>query len=187
MKRLVSLVSLLGATIYLNSVPLSAQGRGRGGTGMGQVGRPASEPRANSPRPDRAPATKGHERSAHAGGESSVSNKLADNTRLTSKMESLLPPGTNVPDAANGFKNLGQFVAAVHVSHNLNIPFDQLKQDVIAKGSLGKAVHALKPDLSKKQLKEATEAAEKEAKQDVENSAGKTAEAEQEASSKTQR
>jgi len=29
------------------------------------------------------------------------------------------PPGTNLQSAATGFKNLGQFVAAVHVSHNL--------------------------------------------------------------------
>jgi hypothetical protein len=38
-------------------------------------------------------------------------------------------------------------VAAVHVSHNLGIPFDQLKAKMIGppKESLGKAIHALKP------------------------------------------
>jgi hypothetical protein len=29
--------------------------------------------------------------------------------------------------AESGFKNHGQFIAALHVSKNLNIPFDQLK------------------------------------------------------------
>ncbi len=39
----------------------------------------------------------------------------------------LLPAGSNIYDACRGFKNWGQCVAAVHVSHNLNIPFADLK------------------------------------------------------------
>jgi hypothetical protein len=41
---------------------------------------------------------------------------------------------------AQGFKNLGQLVAAVHVSHNFYIPFDQLKAKMIGPPteSLGK-------------------------------------------------
>jgi hypothetical protein len=39
----------------------------------------------------------------------------------------MLPAGMTVTDAAQGFKNWGQFVAAVHVSNNLGLPFDQLK------------------------------------------------------------
>ena len=34
---------------------------------------------------------------------------------------------TTIQDAAYGFKNWGQFVAAAHVSNNLNIPFADLK------------------------------------------------------------
>ncbi|HEX9255994.1 MAG TPA: hypothetical protein VF938_10625, partial [Candidatus Angelobacter sp.] len=51
--------------------------------------------------------------------QSSVSTRLSSNTKLASKLQSLLPPGTDLQTAASGFKNLGQFVAAVHVSHNL--------------------------------------------------------------------
>ena len=39
----------------------------------------------------------------------------------------MLPPGTNIQDAALGFKNRGQFIAAVNASTNHNIPFVELK------------------------------------------------------------
>ncbi|MBI2219603.1 MAG: hypothetical protein HYU53_00145 [Acidobacteria bacterium] len=42
-------------------------------------------------------------------------------------MGTALPSGVTVVDAASGFKNLGQFVAAVNVSNNLGIPFADLK------------------------------------------------------------
>ena len=49
--------------------------------------------------------------------------------------------------AAAGFKNQGQFIAALHVAHNLNIPFADLKADMTGTNhdSLGQAIHALKP------------------------------------------
>jgi hypothetical protein len=101
----------------------------------------------------------------------SVSEKLTDNTKLANKLQSLLPTGTNLQNAAQGFKNLGQFVAAVHVSHNLGIPFDQLKAKMIGppKESLGKAIQALKPDAN---AKTETNKATKQAKQDI-NDSGK--------------
>jgi hypothetical protein len=100
---------------------------------------------------------------------SSVSDKLADNTKLSNKLQGLLPTGTNVQNAAQGFKNLGQFVAAVHVSHNLGIPFDQLKTKMMGppKESLGKAIHALKPTANSK---EEAKKGQKEAKQDLDDS-----------------
>ncbi|HLW55607.1 MAG TPA: hypothetical protein VKW06_22455 [Candidatus Angelobacter sp.] len=107
----------------------------------------------------------------HSGstGNKTVSDKLSNNTQLAGKLQSLLPQGTNLQTAAQGFKNLGQFVAAVHVAHNLGIPFDQLKAQMIGppKESLGKAIHALKPDANS-----STEAktAQKQAKQDINDS-----------------
>ena len=99
----------------------------------------------------------------------SISQKLASNTKLASKLQSLLPPGTNLQAAAEGFKNLGQFVAAVHVSHNLGIPFDQLKSKMLGPPSmsLGKAIQALKPTAN---AKAATKQAESEAKDDMKSS-----------------
>jgi hypothetical protein len=56
--------------------------------------------------------------------------KLTKNTALQSKLTTRLTglgyKGT-VFEAAYGFKNLGQFVAATNVSRNLGIPFNQLK------------------------------------------------------------
>jgi hypothetical protein len=100
---------------------------------------------------------------------SSVSERLQDNTKLSSKLQGLLPSGTNVQQAAQGFKNLGQFVAAVHVSHNLGIPFDQLKTKMVGppSESLGKAIHALKPDVKSS---DETKKAERQAKQDIDDS-----------------
>jgi hypothetical protein len=102
----------------------------------------------------------------HDGGRSSISAKLASNTKLASKLQALLPPGTNLQTAAQGFKNLGQFVAAVHVSKNLGIPFDQLKAAMIGPPaeSLGKAIQQLQPSAN---AKAALKTAEKQAKADL--------------------
>ena len=59
-----------------------------------------------------------------------VGSKLTKNTALRTKVQSRLTAlgytGT-VYQAAYGFKNLGQFVAATNVSKNLGISFDKLK------------------------------------------------------------
>lgn len=149
-------------SFVLLGIPLYAQhGHGGGGAtnGMGHSMDHPANSNANS-----------HDSAKGSGGkESSVSDRLQDNTKLSSKLQGLLPPGTNLQQAAQGFKNLGQFVAAVHVSHNLGIPFDQLKAKMIGppKESLGEAIHALKPAASSK---EETKKADKQAKQDMDDS-----------------
>src|SRR4051812_1543582 len=52
---------------------------------------------------------------------------LDQNTKLENRLSSFFPDGTDLSKEAAGFKNLGQFVSAVHVSHNLDIPFENLK------------------------------------------------------------
>ena len=100
-------------------------------------------------------------------GNHSVSEKLSDNKKLAAKLQSLLPKGTNLQTAASGFKNLGQFVAAVHVSNNLGIPFAQLKAKMLGPPaeSLGKAIQQLKPTA---QAKTERKKAERQAKDDLE-------------------
>ena len=91
---------------------------------------------------------------------------LSQNSKLSSKLESLLPTGVTPQQACDGFKNLGQCVAAVHVSHNLGIDFNALKCDMTGKAdtptatcptttstkklSLGQAIHTLKPGADSK-------------------------------------
>jgi hypothetical protein len=85
-------------------------------------------------------------------GKQSPQEVLDRNTQLSSRLNKLLPNGTTAQQACNGFKNLGQCVAAIHVAHNLNIPFADLKDKMTGSGSesLGKAIHTLKPDANAK-------------------------------------
>ena len=77
-----------------------------------------------------------------------VQQKLQRNTNLASKLESRLPAGTNLITAAAGFRNLGQFVAAVNVSNNLGLSFTQLKSRMVDDGmSLGQAIQSLRRDV----------------------------------------
>ncbi len=82
-----------------------------------------------------------------AGGRMNTPERLLDkNPKLSSRLQELLPLGTDLQLAAAGFKNLGQFVAALHVSRNLGIPFDQLKAQMLDNTlSLGAAIQVLKP------------------------------------------
>src|SRR5579864_3691153 len=77
----------------------------------------------------------------------SAATHLAQQPALAAKLQLLLPTGTNLQTAATGFKNLGAFVSAVHVSHNLDIPFATLKAKLTGPDavSLGKAIQELKP------------------------------------------
>jgi hypothetical protein len=71
---------------------------------------------------------------------------LAQNTKLRDKLLTRLPAGTNIDLAAAGFKNLGQFVAAVNVSNNLGLSFDDLKARMTGPNpvSLGQAIQQVK-------------------------------------------
>jgi hypothetical protein len=76
-----------------------------------------------------------------------VPDKIAANPALVTHLQPLLPSGTTLASAATGFRNQGQFIAALHVSHNLNIPFVQLKAEMTGADhdSLGQAIHELQP------------------------------------------
>lgn len=56
-----------------------------------------------------------------------IAQKISSNKGLSSKMDSLLPKNMTLNEASMGFKNQGQFIAALHVSQNLGIPFADLK------------------------------------------------------------
>lgn len=161
----VKLILFLTLTIVLVAMPVYAQHGHGGSMGGGAAASGSMGHGTDHPTPD----SNSHKNSGKGSTESSVSDRLEDNKKLASKLQSLLPAGTDLQQAAQGFKNLGQFVAAVHVSHNLGIPFDQLKAKMIGppKESLGKAVQALKPAANSK---EEVSKAEKQAKQDMDDS-----------------
>jgi len=82
----------------------------------------------------------------------SPSEVLSKIAKLAAKLQTLLPADSNVREAASGFDKFGQFVAALHVAHNLGIPFDQLKSKLVGshKESLTKAIQELSPDANTK-------------------------------------
>lgn len=128
----------------------ASQGQGRGAGPQGpKTGRPATPPargegaKPSSP-PGQATRTGPAETSINA---KSAQDHLAQQPALRARLSELLPPGTDIYAAAAGFRNFGQFVAAVHVSRNLGIQFGDLKARVTGPEplSLGQAIAELKP------------------------------------------
>jgi hypothetical protein len=174
MKRIFTIFTTAAAAAWLLAIPAAAQsshGQGHPG-GMGAAGSMGGGHGAN--------AAGNAAGNSNAAGPRSASEMLANNTQLASKLSGLLPPGTDLQQAANGFRNLGQFVAAVHVSNNLGIPFDELKCTELAtkdacgtmaipakSSSLGQAIHTIKPTLSSSDSKSAAKQAQKQADGDI--------------------
>ena len=153
MKNISVIAGIVGIVIALAIVDSHAQR----GQGQGRGKPPTTTPGTGAGKPSGTPATQGSSQDDHGAGKGSshaassnakptVSQLVTQNTNLSSTLQSLLP-GTNLQTASAGFRTLGQFVAAAHVSHNLDIPFDQLKGKVTGPNaeSLGKAIHDLKP------------------------------------------
>lgn len=91
---------------------------------------------------------------------------LERNTKLSSKLDSLLPTGTTAQQACSGFKNLGDCVSAIHVCDNIGIPFEELKDKLTGANAekLGQAIHDLKPEVD---AKAEVKKAHKQAKKDI--------------------
>lgn len=78
---------------------------------------------------------------------SPIAAKIESHPHLASKVSAMLPKGMTLQRAASGFRNQGQFIAALHVSRNLGIPFADLKRQMVARHlSLGQAIQKLRPD-----------------------------------------
>ncbi len=165
--RIAGVVSVLLARAVLG---YSLPGHGAGGGGhMGG----ASSGMGHSGMGHSRTATSNH--STQSGGQtqsqtSSPKQLSNPNSKLSSNLQKLLPKGTTPQQACSGFKNLGQCVAAIHVSHNLGIPFSDLKTKMTGSNSesLGKAIQDLKPSTDSSAEKKK---AEKEAENDMNESA----------------
>ena len=73
--------------------------------------------------------------------------KANDYKTLAGNLSKRLPPGTDLRTAASGFRNLGDFVAAVHVSNNLQVPFADVKVRMMNGGNLHTAIAELRPNV----------------------------------------
>jgi hypothetical protein len=168
--RIASVVSvLLASAVFCYSLPSHGAG---GGSGSGHMGG-ASSGMGHSGMGHSGTAASNH--SAQSGSQtqsqtSSPKQLSNPNSKLSSNLQKLLPAGTTPQQACTGFKNLGQCVAAIHVSHNLGIPFADLKSKLTGPNSesLGKAIQALKPSSNSTAEKKK---AEKQAQNDINESA----------------
>jgi hypothetical protein len=100
-----------------------------------------------------------------------IAAKISAKPQLNSRITALLPKNTSLDRASSGFKNQGQFIAALHVSKNVGIPFKDLKNDMTRKNmSLGQSIQDLK-----KSAASTTEAkkGETEANEDLKSSASR--------------
>jgi hypothetical protein len=97
-----------------------------------------------------------------------VANAFDRDPYLSSQVKPLLPRRSTVAGAAAGFKNQKQFISAMHLSRNLNIPFDQIKTRMTGdhRMSLHDAVREIRPEMTKNELKAEVNKAEKQAKDD---------------------
>jgi hypothetical protein len=163
-------ITVLALAVMLCGAPAFAQhghGMGPGGMNpaMGEGGSHRMSPTTSSPH------------------RMTMTQQLTKNTALAGKIQKLT--GMPAQDACSGFKNLGQCVAAAHVSQNLGIGFACMKADMTGvaapasancpavkgaastKGmSLGKAIQTLQPTAnSKLEVKKANKQADQDIKE----------------------
>ncbi len=156
--------------LVFSSLAFAQHGSGRGrpaGAGMGAGGASTGSSMSSGHEMNGDRGSSGQSGSMGSGvNAKSPTDILNQDTRLSSNLEKLLPQGTTAQQACAGFKNLGQCVAAIHVSHNLDIPFADLKAKMTGTGSesLGKAIGDLKPAAN---AKAESKKAEKQANQDL--------------------
>ena len=73
--------------------------------------------------------------------------KAGDFQPLVEHLSKKLPQGADLRESASGFRNLGDFVSAVHASDELQIPFRDVKARMMNGGNLYTAIAALRPEI----------------------------------------
>jgi hypothetical protein len=124
--------------------------------------------------------TKDTDKDSHQGarGSGSLATRISNNPALAAKVHALLPAGLSLTQATTGFRSTQQFLAALHASKNLGIPFAQLQAEMTGKApgaagprgdhdSLGTAIQELKPGVN---ATEQAQIAQTEARQDLQSS-----------------
>lgn len=170
------MMAALAITGLVTTVPAAAQGKSgaHGGGATATHGTPATTGVATHGNGADAPhgksgeaahgksgdATHGHksdgatESSSHdtdatphaAHGPSSISAKITRNPEQLARINAMLPSGMTIDQATAGFRNQGQFIAALNASKNQGVPFADLQKAMTVDGlSLGQAVKKLRP------------------------------------------
>jgi hypothetical protein len=132
-----------------------------GAQGRGAAQRPAKvagqAPKAARPQGPKPAGTAGRQNerprpaNANANGRAqdrSIAASIAKSPQLEARLQAMLPSGMTMEQASEGFRNQGQFIAALEASKNNNIDFVKLKAEMTGDDalSLGQAVQKLKPE-----------------------------------------
>jgi hypothetical protein len=100
----------------------------------------------------------------------SAPEAVAASPRLAARIQPFLPENVDIQDAADGFDDIVTFLATVHVAHNQQLPFKQLKTRMTAGGSaptLVQAIQDVAPSLPVPLAQEAVQMAQHQAQIDV--------------------
>jgi hypothetical protein len=74
-----------------------------------------------------------------------ISKKISSNPSQKARVEAMLPQGMTLEQATAGFRNQGQFLAALNASRNQGVNFADLQKAITVDGlSLGQAVKKLR-------------------------------------------
>ncbi len=80
-----------------------------------------------------------------------IAQRISSNPQLKTKVQALLQGSTlTLAEATKGFHSESQFLAALHASKDLNIPFTQIKAEMTGNDhdSLTRAIQELKPSVN---------------------------------------
>jgi hypothetical protein len=78
-------------------------------------------------------------------GPNALSTKISSNSEQLAKVSGMLPQGVTLEQATAGFRNQGQFIAALNASKNQGVSFADLQTAMTVDGlSLGQAVKQLR-------------------------------------------
>jgi hypothetical protein len=143
------------ALVVITSLAVASSGAAQGRSGAHKLTLPtqaqAGRGAQHGAKPDNPAARAGDARSpksVRADESKAITANIAKNPQLEARLKAMLPSGMTLDEAATGFRNQGQFIAALEASKNQNIPFADLKREMTGPDelSLGQAIRKLRPE-----------------------------------------
>ena len=109
----------------------------------------AAGTRATDAKAGKRPAGSSAAANTNGTGSNALATKISGNPTQLAKINTMLPQGMTLDQATAGFRNQGQFIAALNASKNQGVPFADLQKAMTVDGlSLGQAVRTLKQPAS---------------------------------------
>ena len=163
MKRIITFYFAISIAVHFSGMKMYAQAKGQASI----VSQNHALPKDAKAAKDNGADKQANNARKEAKEDEKIVEHIDSNPQLKARVQRLLPPQMSLNDAITGFRNQGQFIATLHVSNNLNMPFVQLKSKVTGDHPmpLGKAIRELWPNLTEKQATDVAKTAEKQAKE----------------------